>query len=123
LDFKEDQLAIEAYVRMRCDWRDDSEISHNEFVHYAFEYMEENPFLDDVVKLPTEAIMYDRVHGEITVWKRIRFTEFYWQPGEFWRGMKLSLELFIENNSQNPKRLINVLEYVGLLEPPCPDWL
>ena len=123
LDFKEDQLAIEAYVRMKCGWRDESEISHNEFVHYAFEYMEENPFLDDVVKLPTEAIMYDRVHGEITVWKRIRFTEFYWQPGEFWRGMKLSLELFIENNSQNPKRLINVLEYVGLLEPPCPDWL
>ena len=123
MDFKEDQLAIEAYVRMRCDWRDDSEISHEEYVAYAFEYMEENPFLDDVVKLPTEAIMYDRVHGEITVWKRIRFTEFYWQPGEFWRGMKLSLELFIENNSQNPKRLINVLEYVGLLEPPCPDWL
>lgn len=122
MDFKEDQLAIEAYVRMKCGWRDKSEISHNEFVAYAFEYMEENPFADDVVKFPTEAIIYDRIGEEFTVWKRIRHTEFYWQPGEFWRGMRLSLELFIENNSQNPKRLIRVLERVGLLEPPCPDW-
>ena len=47
MDFKEDQLAIEAYVRMKCGWRDDDEISHEEFVTYAFEYMEENPFADD----------------------------------------------------------------------------
>jgi hypothetical protein len=47
LDFKEDQLAIEAYVRMRCGWRDDDEISHEEFVTYAFEYMEENPFVEE----------------------------------------------------------------------------
>ncbi len=116
MDFKEDQLAIEAYVRMKCDWRDESEISHEEYVTYAFEYMEENSFADDIVKLPNEAIIYDRLGGEFTAWKRIRHTEFYWQPGEFWRGMKLSLEAYIENSFQNPSKLIKALEYLGILE-------
>ncbi len=84
-------MAIEAHVRMRCGWRDDDEISEEEYCTYAIEYMEENPFLDDIVKLPREAIMYDRFAGEVTYWKRIPFTEFYWQQGEFWRGMHLSL--------------------------------
>ncbi len=120
MDFKEDQLAIEAYVRMRCGWRDESEISFEEFIQYAFQYIEENPFMDDVVKLPREAIMYDRLGGEVTVWKRIRYTEFYWQTGEFRRGMRLSLEAAIENRFQNPKRLVKILENIGLLEQPCP---
>jgi hypothetical protein len=91
LDFKDDQIAIEAHVRMRCGWRDEDEISEEEYREYAVEYMEENPFLDDIVKLPREAIMYDRFAGELTFWKRIPFTEFYWQRGEFWRGMHISL--------------------------------
>ncbi len=123
MDFKEDQIAIEAYVRMRCEWRDEDEITHEEYVKYAFEYIEEYPFADDIVKLPNEAIIYDRVGGEVTVWKRIRNTEFYWQPGEFRRGMRLSLEALIVNRFQNPNKLIEVLEYVGLLEPPCPKWI
>jgi len=121
LDFKEDQLAIEAHVRMRCGWRDDDEISHEEYMTYAYEYMKEHPFADDIVKLPNEAIMYDRFGGEVTTWKRIRHTEFYWQPGEFRRGMRLSLEAFLVNSFRNPNKLIKVLEYVGLLEPPCPN--
>ena len=91
MDFKEDLLAIEAHVRMRCGWRDDDEISEEEYLTYAIEYMDENPFLDDIVKLPCEAMMYDRLAGEVTYWKRIPFTSFYWQRGEFWRGMQLSL--------------------------------
>ncbi len=115
MDFKEDQLAIEAYVRMKCGWRDDDEISHEEFVTYAFEYMEENPFADDIVKRSTEAIMYDRVNGEVTVWKRIWNTEFYWQPGEFWRGMQLSVEASLENRLQNHANIRKTLEYLGLI--------
>jgi hypothetical protein len=91
LDFKEDALAIEAHVRMRCGWRDDDEISEEEYRTYAIEYMEDNPLFDDIVKLPREAMMYDRFAGEVTYWKRIQFTEIYWQQGEFWRGIHLSL--------------------------------
>lgn len=112
MDFKEDQLAIEAYVRMKCGWREDSEISHEEFVTYAFEYMAEHPFADDIVKLPTEAIIYDRLGGEVTVWKRIRNTEFYWQPGEFWRGMNLSIEAILENKLHDREKLRKTLEYL-----------
>ena len=91
MDFKEDQMAIEAHVRMRCGWRDDDEISEEEYRTYAIEYMEENPFFDDIVKLSREAMMYDRLAGEVTYWRRIPCTEFYWQPGEFRQGMHLSL--------------------------------
>jgi hypothetical protein len=116
VDFKEDQLAIEAYVRMKCGWRDESEISHEEFIVYAFEYMEENPFADDVVKLPTEAIIYDRIGGEFTVWKRVRNTELYWQPGEFWQGMNFSLQALFQNKLHQHQRLLKTLEYLGLVE-------
>ena len=91
MDFKEDQLAIEAHVRMRCGWRDDEDISEEEYRDYAIEYMDDNPCFDDIVKLPREAIMYDRFACEVTYWKRVPFTELYWQHGEFWRGMHLSL--------------------------------
>lgn len=107
-------------MRMRCEWRDEDEITYEEYVKYAFEYIEEHPFADDIVKLSNEAIIYDRVGGEVTIWKRIRNTELYWQPGEFRRGMRLSLEALIVNRIQNPNKLIEVLEYVGLLEPPSP---
>ena len=43
LDFKEDQLAIEAHVRMRSGWRDMDEISEEEYMTYAYEYMDEHP--------------------------------------------------------------------------------
>ncbi len=76
---------------MRCGWRDDDEISEEEYRTYAIEYMEENPLFDDIIKLPWEAMMYDRFAGEVTFWKRIPCTELYWQPGDFWRGMHLSL--------------------------------
>lgn len=76
---------------MRCGWRDDDEITEEEYRFYAIEYMEENPLFDDIVKLPREAMMYDRFAGEVTFWKRIPFTELYWQPGYFWSGMHLSL--------------------------------
>ena len=116
MDFKEDQLAIEAYVRMKCGWRDESEISHEEYVTYAFEYMEENPFAEDIVKITNEAIMYDRLGGEFTAWKRIRKTEFYWQPGEFWQGMGFSLQALVQNKIHKQVKLRKTLEYLGLVE-------
>jgi len=43
LDFKEDQLAIEAHVRMRSGWRDLDEISEEEYMTYAYEYTDAHP--------------------------------------------------------------------------------
>ena len=91
MDFKEDQLALEAYIRMRSNWCDEDEISEEQWLEYAIDYMEENPFPDMVVKSYREALVFQRLTGETTLWKRIPHTELYWEPGEFWRGMRISM--------------------------------
>lgn len=131
LDFKEDQLAIEAYVRMRCGWRDMDEISEEEYIEYAIEYMAENPFADDVIKFPREAIMYDRLSGEFTTWNRIPGTEIYWQTGEFWQGVSVSVYclrvkygLVRERAYKDPNEISTfrkLAEYFGLVEPAYED--
>lgn len=131
LDFKEDQLAIEAYVRMRCGWRDESEISEEEYLAYALEYIQDNPFAEDIIKFPREAIVYDRLSGEFTTWKRIPHTEIYWQPGEFWQGVRVSIYclrvnygLVRERTYKDPNEL-SILrklgEYFGLVAPAYDD--
>ena len=131
LDFKEDQLAIEAHVRMRSGWRDIDEISEEEYLMYAYEYMEEHPFAEDVIKFPREAIMYDRLSGEFSVWKRIPYTEIYWQTGEFWQGVNISVYclrhkygLVSERTYKDPNELSTLgklAEYFGLVEPAYED--
>ena len=126
LDFKEDQLAIETHVRMRSGWRDMDEISEEEYLEYAIEYMQENPFADDVIKLPREAIMYDRLSGEFTTWNRIPCTEIYWEPGDFWQGVSVSVYCFRvkhglvrERTYKEPgesSTLRKLGEYFGLIE-------
>ena len=126
MDFKEDQLAIEAYVRMRSGWRDMDEISEEEYIQYAIEYMAENPFAEDVIKFPREAIMYDRLSGEFSVWKRIPCTEIYWQTREFWQGVSASVHclrvrhgLVRERTYKDPSELSTLrklAEYFGLIE-------
>jgi hypothetical protein len=56
LDFKEDQLALEAYIRMRSNWCDEDEISEEQWLEYAIDYMEENPLPDMVVKSDRDAL-------------------------------------------------------------------
>ena len=131
MDFKEDQLAIEAYVRMRSGWRDMDEISEEEYIEYAIEYMAENPFADDVIKFSREAIMYDRLSGEFTIWKRIPCTEIYWQTGDFWQGVSVSIfclrhkyGLVRERGDKDPNEistLRKLAEYFGLAEPAYED--
>jgi len=131
LDFKEDQLAIEAHVRMRCGWRDIDEISEEEYLEYAIEYMQEHPFAEDVIKFPREAMMYDRLSGEFTTWKRIPHTEIYWEPGDFWQGASVSLYclrvkhgLVRERTYKEPgepSTLRKLGEYFGLVEPAYED--
>ena len=121
LDFKEDQLAIEAHVRMRCGWRDLDEISELEYLEYAIEYMEENPFADQAIMLPREALHYDRLSGEVTLWKRFPHTHFYWEPGQFWFGMRMSLTCNYIRVSHYRMRIRQLAEYFGLVEPAYED--
>ena len=116
LDFKEDQLAIEAHVRMRCGWRDMDEISEEEYIEYAIEYMQENPFADEAVMLSRESLSYDRLSGEFTVWKRIPRTQFYWEPGQFWYGMRMSLWCNYVRVGHFRSRIRSLAEYFGLIE-------
>ena len=126
LDFKEDQLAIEAHVRMRSGWRSDDEISPQEWFRYAMEYIEANPIFNGVIKLPREAMIYDRLAGKVTTWKRIPHTELYWEPGEFGYGMYISIySLLIRHGlirgrsylePGEPSTLRKLGEYFGLIE-------
>jgi hypothetical protein len=121
LDFKKDQLAIEAYVRMRCGWRDESEISEEEYLACAIEYIQENPFADEAVSLPREFLTYDRLSGEFTYWKRIPNTQFYWEPGQFWFGMRMSLWCNYLRLRNYRVTLRGVGEYFGLIDPAYDD--
>ncbi len=114
--FKEDQLAIEAHVRMRCGWREIDEISEEEYLEYAYEYMEEHPFESGLVVKRFEAIFYDRIGGEFTVWRKIPGLHFYWQPGYFWYGMRMSLWCNYVRVGHFRMRLRSLAEYFGLIE-------
>jgi hypothetical protein len=135
LDFKEDQLAIEAHVRMRSGWRDMDEISPQEWFHYAMEYIVANPIFDGVIKLPREEITYDRLSVEFTSWKRIQHTEIYWERVAFGYGMYISIySLLIRHGlirgrsylePREPSTLRKLGEYFGLIEEysrEAPDW-
>ena len=131
MGFREDRRGIEGNVRMRFGWRDMDEISEEEYVGYAIEYMAEHPFADDVIKFPREAIMYDRLSGEFTTWKRIPYTEIYWQTGDFWQGVRVSVYclrvkygLVRERTYRDPNELSTLrklAEYFGLVEPAYED--
>ena len=121
MDFKEDQLAIEAHVRMRSGWRDESEVSEEEYLEYAFEYMQEHPFDSWLVVKSFEAIVYDRVSGEFSVWRKLPGLHLYWQPGAFWCGVRASWDGIRESRRQNPSTLRLLAEYFGLVAPAYED--
>ena len=123
LDFKEDQLAIEAHVRMRSGWRDMDEISEEEYMTYAYEYMEEHPFESGLVVNKFEAIFYDRIGGEFTVWRKIPGVHIYWQPGYFWYGMWASWHGIRQTRRENPSKVRLLAEYFGLVEPASEDYV
>ena len=77
MDFKEDQLAIEAHVRMRSGWRDIDEISEEEYLEYAYEYMAEHPFESWLVVNKREAIIYDRIDGQFWAMRTFQVFRFY----------------------------------------------
>ena len=112
---------------MRSNWCDEDEISHEEWLEYAFEYMAENPFPDMVVKSDREALVYDRLTGETSFWHRIPHTELYWEPGEFWCGMRLSIRFaFSRIGIELPyfyfPDIRALAEYFGLIADPDAEY-
>ena len=116
MDFKEDQLAIEAYVRMRSGWLDMDEISEDEYSEYAMEYMDENPFPAMPVVNGLEVVIYDRCSGEFLVLRSFPGIPFCWQPGYFWHGVRMTIFGFRQNHRENPSKIRLLAEYFGLIE-------
>ncbi len=79
MDFKEDQLAIEAHVRMRCGWRDMDEISEEEYMTYAYEYTDAHPCDSDLVINKREVILYNRIYGEFLALRTFPGIPFLWE--------------------------------------------
>ena len=121
MDFKEDQLAIEAYVRMRCGWRDESEISEEEYAEYANEYMEENPFIFGLVVNRREGIVYDRVSGEFLVMRTFPGFPYLWEQGAFWYTLRAIVFRSREHRRENPSKARLLAEYFGLVAPAYDD--
>ena len=121
MDFKEDQLAIEAYVRMRSGWRDESEISEEEYAEYANEYMEENPFIFGLVVNRREGIVYDRVSGEFLVMRTFPGFPYLWEQGAFWYTLRAIVFRSREHRRENPSKARLLAEYFGLVAPAYED--
>ena len=121
LDFKEDQLAIEAYVRMRSGWRDMDEISEEEYCEYAYEYMEEHPFESGLVVTRFEAIFYDRIDGEFTAMRIFPGIPFAWEPGHFFYSLGVYVRCLGQRRRERPSRVRLLAEYFGLVEPAYED--
>ena len=116
MDFKEDQLALEAYVRHACNGRDDDDITDEEVRKYSLQYEEANPWPGKIVKFPTKAIVYNRFSGDYSVWRRIPKTEFYWEPGDFWNGVYYWLVITGAFGRDRPSLFIRAGIWLGLLE-------
>jgi hypothetical protein len=121
LDFKEDQLAIEAYVRMRCGWRDESEISEEEYLIYANEYIEENPFIFGLVVNGREGIVYDRYSGEFLAMRTFPGFPYLWERGAFWYTLPAIVFRSRERQRENPSKVRLLAEYFGLVDPAYDD--
>ena len=106
---------------MRSGWRDESEISEEEYMMYAYEYMAEHPFESGLVVKRFEAIFYDRIDGEFTVWRKIPGVHMYWQPGYFWAGIRISLHGIRQTRRENPSKVRLLAEYFGLVDPAYDD--
>ena len=122
LDFKEDQLAIEAHVRMRSGWRDMDEISEEEYMTYAYEYIDEHPYEDNLVINKCEAILYNRIDGEFLALRTFPGIPFLWEKGFFWYSVGVYVRSFGQSWGEAPTKARLLAEYFGLVEPASEDY-
>jgi hypothetical protein len=116
LDFKEDQLAIEAHVRMRSGWRDMDEISEEEYLEYAYEYIDEHPFESGLVINKREVIFYSRIDGEFWALRTFPGVPFAWEHGFFWHSAGVYVRCFGQSRGEAPSKIRLLAEYFGLVE-------
>ena len=116
MDFKEDQLAIEAYVRMRSGWRDMDEISEEEYMTYAYEYIDEHPCESDLVINKRDAILYNRIDGEFLAMRTFPGIPFLWEKGFFWYSVGVYVRCFGQSWGEAPTKARLLAEYFGLVE-------
>ena len=122
MDFKEDQLAIEAYVRMRSGWREMDEISEEEYKTYAYEYIDAHPYEDNLVINKREAILYDRVDGQFWAMRTFPGIPFLWEQGYFWYSIGVYVRSFGQSWGEAPTKARLLAEYFGLVEPASEDY-
>ena len=111
MDFEEDRMALEAYIREKTQWRDEDEVSEEEWAYYAHEYMELNPFPSEFVLTGNEFIFYQRWDGSFKTYKMNFFIPFAWEHGKFWQGQKDGIANFAPFVIAR-----KLLEYFGLIE-------
>ena len=116
MDFKEDQLAIEAHVRMRSGWRDMDEISEEEYMTYAYEYIDEHPYESDLVINKRDAILYNRIDGEFLAMRTFPGIPFLWEKGHFWYSVGVYVRCFGQSWGEAPTKARLLAEYFGLIE-------
>ena len=116
MDFKEDQLAIEAHVRMRCGYRDMDEISEEEYLEYAYEYIYDHPFESWFVCNGREAIVYDRIDGEFVAMRTLPGIPFFWLQGCFWYSVGHYVRCFGRRRRESLYKIRLFAEYLGLID-------
>ena len=123
MDFKEDQLAIEAYVRMCSGWRDLDEISEAEYMTYAYEYIDEHPCESDLVINKRDAILYNRIDGEFLAMRTFPGIPFLWEKGHFCYSVGVYVRCFGQSWGEAPTKARLLAEYFGLVEPASEDYV
>lgn len=118
MEINKDRENLEQYIETHMIANGLEDISQDEFLRLAFEYFEANPIENQVIRTAREAMVYNRLTGEIDHWKRIPHTELYWRPGFFFNDIGQCLLFrfprFRQYPMLNPRRW---LEYFGLLDP------
>ena len=122
MDFKEDQLAIEAYVRMRSGWRDIDEISEEEYRTYAYEYIDDHPYESNLVVNKREAILYDRIDGQFWAMRTFPGIPFLWEQGFFWYSVGVYVRSLGQSWGEAPTKARLLAEYFGLVEPASEEY-
>lgn len=106
---------------MRCGWRDLDEISEEEYLEYAHEYIDEHPFESGFVVNKFEAIFYDRIDGQFWAMRTFPGIPFLWEKGFFWYSVGVYVGRFGQRRRERPSRVRLLAEYFGLVEPAYED--
>ena len=93
------------------------EISEEEYLTYAYEYVDEHPYDSALVINKREAILYDRVNGEFMAMRTFPGIPFLWEKGCFRYSVGVYVRCFGQSVGEAPSKARLLAEYFGLVEP------